>query len=1055
MIDVDLPLRQPFGLSLAILFSISLLLGCTVPLEDEEGGAENHSPVASSPTKSKVVPPSAEEATAAPSILAPPVITAQAQAAQKDFTFGYWLNGWRKQADDASADILCMETGHYGFSLDLANFKDARFGLLKDDLDYGQALAADATRLEGLSSARFNLEVNVGGQVYKAVSCKAGNTTGLKHLQSARLWESGRVVQHFDLLELIFENDAGERLGAHGKLDITAWPKGLTFHAEVTPGVIYTDGPHPGVNGNGLCVVEKPFKIPHAETLDHEIFSLEAWVKIPRDFIENTKGILVGKNGDSSSKGFFGFKVDEGEVSAVMNVVGGRQNAIGIKGGGFYQGEWNHLALVYDGKAMVFYINGEPRGRRNIATPRSIAKGAMFVGGGPHGHSSVARGVYDQVLIWDRPLSAAEVKKHAYNAKKMEERKGLVFTEFFKSMERVSDTEAVWKDARLGFSLRSDQGEWVEEQALVAEWKDGDTKTITLNCDLREEAMPASDLGLVVEATHGPRVEATFDESKNCYVAQVDDLKRPWKTGYTDIRNYDEFKITVNNVSGQDQKVPLLIDLRDVANITGLVPILCDVQGEPTGIPVQLSKNWHYQPWGAYLRSYMLLPAGAGETTYTLRIAYGFYGNLPSASHAQLSLVGYGGNGRWEQLGIGCWGETMCFDMDMSCVDVAITDVRLLMAREGLDGKKWNWTDAGWGGDWLNATEQLGGKLYPKELKTAYLAHGPCLTEVKYDGKYGPQRAIDMTATVRTLRTDDYARTFQTLYYKANGEANLENGWLFKVGRTGSAITPRIAYGNREGLLEERTVALTHKKGDAVVDQLTLEGEGPWWVSFPGAKSTRGKQGRPVGTRALIIRSYEATFNGVVYKQPTITMPVHTLQKDGEPNLDILLVPPSGVSQFSAGDEVKMDIEWMTLPGVADDYYGPNEAFRKSLTLHPQSWKPVYREVKGNALSVKVRGGELQNEYPVIVQVTAEEVQVDIQGGVGAVPLRFEGLHAATGYSLYQKKAGELVKVDQSVHGNDFWQTDYDAASNTWKRTYNLPLDGLAKSTWVLRRNAQ
>jgi hypothetical protein len=27
------------------------------------------------------------------------------------------------------------------------------------------------------------------------------------------------------------------------------------------------------------------------------------------------------------------------------------------------------------------------------------------------------------------------------------------------------------------------------------------------------------------------------------------------------------------------------------------------------------------------------------------------------------------------------------------------------------------------------------------------------------------------------------------------------------------------------------------------------------------------------------------------------------------------------------------------------------------------------------------------------------------------------------------------------VHGNDFWQTDYDAVSNTWQITYNLPLD--------------
>ena len=81
------------------------------------------------------------------------------------------------------------------------------------------------------------------------------------------------------------------------------------------------------------------------------------------------------------------------------------------------------------------------------------------------------------------------------------------------------------------------------------------------------------------------------------------------------------------------------------------------------------------------------LPATPGTSTYKLRLVYGFYGTLPSASHAQLSLVGYHGSvGRWDQLAIGCWGETICFDMDMSCVDVAITDVRMLMARKGKDG---------------------------------------------------------------------------------------------------------------------------------------------------------------------------------------------------------------------------------------------------------------------------------------------------------------------------------------------------------------------------------
>ncbi|MFK7911107.1 MAG: hypothetical protein AB8F34_10995 [Akkermansiaceae bacterium] len=52
---------------------------------------------------------------------------------------------------------------------------------------------------------------------------------------------------------------------------------------------------------------------------------------------------------------------------------------------------------------------------------------------------------------------------------------------------------------------------------------------------------------------------------------------------------------------------------------------------------------------GANLRAYALLPKINGKKKYKLRIGYGFFGKVPSAIHAQLSLVGYDGNDRWDQ----------------------------------------------------------------------------------------------------------------------------------------------------------------------------------------------------------------------------------------------------------------------------------------------------------------------------------------------------------------------------------------------------------------------
>ena len=101
-----------------------------------------------------------------------------------------------------------------------------------------------------------------------------------------------------------------------------------------------------------------------------------------------------------------------------------------------------------------------------------------------------------------------------------------------------------------------------------------------------------------------------------------------------------------------------------------------------------------------------------------------------------------------------------------------------------------------------------------------------------------------------------------------------------------------------------------------------------------------------------------------------------------------------------------------------------------------------------------VDGGVATHTYPIIVQALQPEIMVEIHGGVGAVPIRFDGLETASGYVLYQDADGQLVPLDQSVHGNDYWQTVYDAGSNSYQMSYNLPLNGVESSKWVLKQTS-
>ena len=951
--------------------------------------------------------------------------------AQKGFSYGYWLNGWRKAPEDASPDVLCIESGRYGLKLDLADLAHPRFGMLDDDTDYERAIAAGAQRLNALQPADLAIELELDGKAYRAVSARKA---------SARMWESGRIAQHYDLLDVTFKDEAGNTLPCYGSIDMVAWPGNLTFTAELTPDLEYIDGPCPGVVGNGLCIVNKPLDIPHKPELEPEKLTAECWVNIPEKMNSRVYGWLLCKNANEWGTGNYGFMF-RGGATAVLNNLGGRDKQHMIKQrGSLAKGKWHHLALTYDGTMMRFYVNGAEHGKKDIGEKRPPAKGILRIGKRADGNFGVVGGLYDQVRVWSRELTAAEVKAHAAKPDTVANRDGLVLEQNFEAGTTFSPP--VWNNAKLRIGFKTGSRKWQNETVVPGPWKLGGKQELTVNCAL-DGAPPADGkVSARVSTPDGQAFPAPFDPTFSCYVAEVKGLKRSYRGGYVKITDHDEFDIQLDCADDVAGTVPFLLYLRNPANITGLVPILCHPDGTPTGVHVQLSKNWHYAPIGAYLRAYVLIPVKPGENRYRLRIPYGFYGALPSASHAQLCLVGYGGNQRWDQLALACGGESITFDADMSLTNVAVCDVRCPLGRKGKKGNTWGWTDAGWGGDWLSVSRD-DWKLTFAEMKTAYLSHGPCLSDVLYKGAYGSDRSVLLDARIQNPRTDDYGRTFQKLDYRFQRELPAANTYLLR--RHGRAFDSVVAYGNADGLLAEKRITADLKKGDLLIPVTQLTGPGPWWVAFP--ERDKGA----TGYVSLIIRGYEASFGGSTSRNPFLMVRVEKRQGD-KAKLETWLVPPPEVTDYQPGDRVALDTEWVHLVTEADNYGGPSEAYRKHLEANPRSWKTTYREVKGNDLKIELTGGKLLQELPIVIEATEPEISVTIQGGVGHVPIRFEGLSTADGYAIYEVIDGEKRRLDQSVHGNDYWQTDHDAGSNTYKMTFNLPVDGKAESKWVLAR---
>ena len=153
------------------------------------------------------------------------------------------------------------------------------------------------------------------------------------------------------------------------------------------------------------------------------------------------------------------------------------------------------------------------------------------------------------------------------------------------------------------------------------------------------------------------------------------------------------------------------------------------------------------------------------------------------------------------------------------------------------------------------------------------------------------------------------------------------------------------------------------------------------------------------------------------------------------------LLPPPGPKRLAAGDYVEAVVEHVVIPQRAKDYYGPNRRLAAALQNGENTWKMVSREARGNDLDVVVARGRLKRLRPLAIEARDNAAEFSVAGGLGYVPMTITGLKQTKSPVLQKKVAGRWESVDQSVHGKDFWQTDYDASAGTWEITYSVPLD--------------
>ncbi len=543
----------------------------------------------------------------------------------------------------------------------------------------------------------------------------------------------------------------------------------------------------------------------------------------------------------------------------------------------------------------------------------------------------------------------------------------------------------------------------------------------------------------------GRDVDVAFDQERGWH--RIELPTESWQVA-KDPDHLEHIRLMLQNPEAGEAVVRLLF-AKDgpFEGVTGMTPMLLDRDGFPTGAPVQVSKNWHQTPGrtlphqGPWFHAFaMLRLPPRSELACELALTYARWGGVPAASHAQLCLVGWGTNQRWDEVAIGSWGESICYDPDVCLNRSMIDDVRPLMVW-GMNqkGAKWTWTNNVGGGDFL-VYEDLAGRRQPlTRVRALYTGPGPNLTETTYAG-VSADGCIAARLIVSSPRTDDVNRAYHRLRYDVLRPTPFRRLAFYQLGADhyNDHQFVRLARGHDGGLVEEWEPPRGGRRYSRT--GIPCEGRDPWF-SLHGALSG-DKKGGAWADRALVVRKWLARLGG--RDNPTPFAAVFGTE-NGIPSASIELVPPPGLTALEPGDFVEAEVELVIFPTAAEDYYGPNTALARALQNGGDTWRMAHREAAGNALKVEAAQGRIvRATAPIEVAVDEQgQAEVAVTGGLGYVPLTFSGLKGYSGKELWRDDGDGRAarRVDQSVHGRDFWQAGFNPSSRTWSLTFNVPLD--------------
>jgi hypothetical protein len=169
-------------------------------------------------------------------------------------------------------------------------------------------------------------------------------------------------------------------------------------------------------------------EVRHDSKLEPIELTVEAWVRLDKyPSGKASRQWIVSKNANEWEAGHYGLVISGKKVGAYLNIGGGRENNFSAwsEDDVVKLNAWQHLAMTYDGKDLRVYADGTRVAGKPLNKKRTAGYGPFAIGKRPDGYSYF-RGLVDEVRLYGRALSAAEIEQRAKGAADAAEPEDLV-----------------------------------------------------------------------------------------------------------------------------------------------------------------------------------------------------------------------------------------------------------------------------------------------------------------------------------------------------------------------------------------------------------------------------------------------------------------------------------------------------------------------------------------------------------------------------------------------------------------------------------------------------